>query len=218
MPVSITLQADGSPFIVSRYADEVWDFYPYIPQDTLSVAQKTLPWSILLPDGLRLTDQEHTGLLESSKDFIWSLFAHPAKGRKRLKMLTLLGKFRDLTPLLRWMVAAEIHRFADLQGRTLDYVPVASFDEQGNRRRDWEIVKRLVILEDIHRQDGCLSDGLRQPPWPHESACSLAGITQNSAARKPKTEFIPDAVATRLAEVALDYVQQRSTQIFAANE
>lgn len=218
MPVSIMLQADGTPFIVSRYADEIWDFYPYIPQDTLSHAQKKLPWSIQLPKGLRLTDPQHTDLLESSKDFIWSLFANPAEGRKRLKMLTLLAKFRDLIPLLRWMVAMGIHRFADLGGRTLDYVPIASVDEQGNRRKEWEVVKRLVILEDLHRQNGSLGDGLRQPPWPHESACSLAGFTQNAASRQPKTAFIPDAVAARLAEVALDYVQQRSTQILAASE
>lgn len=216
LPVSIALLPDGTPVVVSRYGDVVWDFYPYIPQENLHPFNKQIDWRIALPDGRRLTDPEHAGLLESTKDFIWSLFAEPVEGRKRPMMLTLRTKVSYITPLLRWMVALGLTRFADLAGRTLDYVPVAKLGENGKPVAATTATARLLIIEDLHHQRDKLNDALTAHPWPHESASSLVGLMRSGAHRKPKTKFIPDAVAGRLAEVAMDYVQNRSAGILAA--
>lgn len=46
-PVSIVLLPDETPLVVSRFGDNVWDFYPYIPQrKSLRPAQKLIDWNI----------------------------------------------------------------------------------------------------------------------------------------------------------------------------
>lgn len=217
-PVSMTLQPDGTPLVVSRWGDEVWDWYPYIPQENQAPNQKQLDWRFSLPDGRRLTDPEHTGLLESAKDFIWSLFVTPVDGRKRPSMMTLRGKATNLRTLIRWMVAHGLTRFDQLAGRVLDYVASARFGETGKPSAPHTITLRLHIIEDLYFQRDKLQDALRIHPWPHESAGLLAGEKHGVGYDKPKTDFIPDAVATRLAEAALDYIRSQSVRIFAARE
>jgi integrase len=218
LPVSIALLPDGTRHVVSRYTDVVWDFYPYIPQENKSPSDKQINWRIQLPDGRLLTDPEHAPLLESAKDFIWSLFAQPVEGRQRPSMLTLRNKAIDLVPLLRWMVKTGLHRFNDLANRTLDYVPAARLCQDGHSAAEQTAANRLIAVEDLHHQRDKLNDALPVHPWHHETAVSLAGLNRCSARRKPKTEFIPDAVAARLAEAALDYVQNRSIRILGLLE
>lgn len=218
MAVSIALMPDGSKQIVSRYGDLVWDFYPYLPQESMSTSRKRFDWGIALPDGHLLTDPEHAGLLESSKDFIWSLFANPVEGHKRSSMLTLISKGWLLIPLLRWMVSLGVMRFSDLAGRTLEYVPIAKLSEKGKPIASKTVSSRLLILEFLYHQRTKLKDALAIHPWPHEAAYSLAGMNGNGDSRKPKTELISDAVAGRLIEVAQDCVRHRSPKILAALE
>jgi integrase len=218
LPVSITLLPDGTRLVVSHYTDVVWDFYPYIPQENIRSSKKQIDWRIQLPDGRPLTDPEHATLLESAKDFIWSLYAQQVEGRQRPAMLTLCIKVMDLVPLLRWMVQTGLCRFADLAGRTLDYVPVARLGKDGSKLAEQTVVNRLNAVEDLYHQRDKLNDALPVHPWPHETAVSLAGLNIGGEHRKRKTDFIPDAVATHLAEAALDYVQNRSTLILETLE
>jgi integrase len=218
LPVSISLLPDGTRLVVSRYTDVVWDFYPYIPQENKHQNEKQIDWRIRLPDGRLLTAPEHASLLESAKDFIWSLFAQSVEGRQRPTMLTLRNKIMNLVPLLRWMVQTGLHRFNDLAGHTLDYVPAARLCKDGSKAAEQTIALRLFVVEDLHHQHDKINDALPVHPWPNETALSLAGLNKGAAHRKPKTEFIPDDVATRLAEAALDYVQNRSILILEALE
>lgn len=216
LTVSMTIMPDRSPLVVSRYSDLVWDFYPYIPQENMRPSAKQIDWRIALPDGRMLTDPEHAGLLESTKDFIWSLFAQPVEGRKRPTMLTLIHKREDLRPLLCWMVTIGLTRFSNLVGRTMDYVTTAKLKANGGVAAAMTVTQRLAVVEQLYFQRDKLLDFLPTHPWPFDSACSLAGLKVGGSHAKPKTEPIPDAVAGRLAEVALDYVQNRSPAILAA--
>jgi integrase len=218
MPVSIVVMPDGTVFVVSRHKDVVWEFYPYIPQENLPANAKQIDWRIRLPDGRLLTDPEHAPLLESAKDFIWSLFVQPVEGRTRPTMYTLVLKVRDLVPLLRWMVQAGLPGFADLTGRTLDYVPTARRKADGSKAAEANVTSRLIVVEDLYLQHNKLVDALPGHPWPHETAGSLAGIKYGVAHRKPRTELISDAIATHIAEAALDYVRKRSAGILDALE
>ena len=217
-PVSMTLQPDGTPLVVSRWGDLVWDWYPYISQENKSPNEKQLDWRFSLPDGRQFTDHEHAGLLEAAKDFIWSLFVTPVEGRKRPSMLTLRGKANNLRTLIRWMVAHGLTRFDQLDGRVLDYVASAKFGEAGEPSAPHTIALRLHIIEDLYFQRDKLHDALRTHPWPHESAGLLAGEKHGAGYDKPKTDFIPDAVASRLAEAALDYIHRHAARILAARE
>lgn len=218
LAVSIAHMPDGTLFVVSRYGDVVWDFYPYIPQENLRLSKKRINWCIKLPDGRMLTDPEHADLLESSKDFIWSLFTQPIEGRQRPTMSTLTTKFQDLIPLLCWMVKMEHHCFADISGQTMDYVQTTRLNKNGKKAADSTVIHRLIIIEQLYHQRENINDALQVHPWPEETAHSLAGVSQTSAHRKPKTEFIPDIVATQLAEVSLNYVQKLAPMIIQAKE
>jgi integrase len=215
-PVSIVLTPDGTPLVVSRLGDNVWDFYPYIPQENLRPAQKMIDWNILLPNGTRLTDPANAALLESSKDFIWSLFVTPSSGSKRPAFTSLISKVTALRPLLYWMVTIGLSRFSDMDGRTLDYVPFAKRGKSGKPATPATVTGRLSLVEQLHFQRGKFNDALQLPPWPFESAISLAGLKTHGDFGKPKTEVIPDAVMAKLANVAIDYTRNRSSAILAA--
>lgn len=215
LPVSVDVLPDGTPFVVSRYGDPVWDFYPGIPQENLTAHQKRINWHIALPDGALLTDERHATLLESTKDFIWSLFADPVEGRKRPILLTLRHRVRDIKPLLCWMVSVGIDRFASLSGLTTEYALFAKQGKHGNAIAPQTVKCRLLVVEDIYRQRDKLGDALRTHPWPHETACSLAGDS-GGMGRKPKTDVIPDVVACQLCDAVLLYVRDRSAGILAA--
>jgi integrase len=218
LPVSIAHELDDTPFVVSRFGDDIWDFYPYIPQENLKDANKIINWAVTLPDGQKLTDDEHAKLLESAKDFIWSLFCEPVDGSKRPKMQTLINKFKLIQPLLRWMVSLGLNQFAQLEGKTLNYVPIARKARiTQSELAGMTVQSRLNIVEYIYYQRSKLKDAIQNHPWPHETSFSLAGVKRGGVHRKPTTEIIPDHVVSQLSRVAIDYVQKRSGMILKAS-
>ncbi len=77
--VSRVRQDDGTELVVSRYGDAVWDFWPSIPAGNIVPSEKRLNWALSLPDGHTLLDPEHSVLLASAKDFIYSLAVRPGR-------------------------------------------------------------------------------------------------------------------------------------------
>lgn len=218
LPVSVTRGDDGREIVVSRYSDDVWDFWPYIPQGNRKPSSKAIDWHVALdhPSG-KLTDPGHTELLTSAKDFIWSLFNEPIEGRKRPTMGTVVGYFTSLVPLLRWMVSRDIRRFRDLRGKTLEYVLVARNSEKTGKpiAIGWH-ARRLLMLEDLYLQREKVADALDVHPWPGESGATLAGDTTKG--RSMKTLRIPKATVQHLARVAVDYVDQQAARLLDARD
>lgn len=208
---------NGVQLVISRYTDEIWDFSPYITQENLKPAHKKIDWRIRLKNASKLTDVENRPLLESCKDFIWSLFSNPVEGIKRPKMATLIGKFKYLIPLVQWMVANNLTQFSQLRGRSLDYLEFAARSTDGNRLVSKSTLHyRLLTLEYLYLQRGKLEDAVESHPWPEETALSLAGVRRGGVHRKPTTEVIPDDIASQLSTIALTYVREYSSQIFSA--
>jgi len=217
LPTSRTRGEDGREMIVSRYEDDVWDFWPYIKQGNRHPSAKVIDWRFELGDGTRLTDPENSDLLASAKDFIWSLFNEPIEGRQRPQMGTIITQSTALLTLLRWMATNGIRRFRDLQGKTLNYVPVSRMSDKTGKPvvKGWHS-RRLMVLEDLYTQRGKLADALLVHPWPGESASTLSGET--SKGRKPKTLRIPEAAVRNLANVAIKYVTQHATRLLDARD
>jgi hypothetical protein len=218
--VSTVVGVDGKVQVVSRYKDNEWKFYVEVRGKNLARNQKTITWNIALPDGRSLTDPQHAELLESAKDFILSLRREPADGRERLKARTLIGKFSELTPLLRWMVSQGMTRFEHLAGRTMEYVPYARLKQKSPGKK---VVRgthemRLIVVQDLYHQRDKLQDALRAHPWPDDSATSLAGIKKGGRGNKPKTDPIPDNVVNELVPIALEYVQEKADFLLGARE
>lgn len=217
LPVSLTRTDDGKEVVLSRYEDDIWDFWPYVPQSNRKSSAKVVDWRIELGGGALLTDEGHTELLASAKDFVWSLFGDPIEGRQRPAMSTVVGYMTALTPLLRWMESRGIRRFRDIEGKALDYVPIARINSKTGRpvAKGWH-ARRLMLLEDLYLQREKLSDALQSHPWPDESASNLAG--ERSKGRVTKTLRIPERTVRDIAAVAIDYVKNRAVQILEARD
>ncbi len=218
LPASVVCGDDGKEIVISRYADNVWDFWPYIPQGNRKLCSKVIDWRVDLDhQSGNLTDPEHAELLTSAKDFIWSLINEPIEGRKRPVMSTVVGHFASIVPLLRWMVTRGIRRFRDLRGKTLEYVPIARISEKtGKQVATGSHAMRLLVLEDLYLQREKLADALDVHPWPDESGSTLAGETTKG--RSTKTPRIPEATARHLARIAVDYVEQKATRLLDARD
>lgn len=213
LPISMALDADQNRVVISRYEDDVWEFWPYISRENSKDGNKRIIWKIALPDGTYLTDPIHAALLNSAKDFIWSLHIDPIQGVRRPGMMTLKSYAADLVFLLRWMVANGLTRFSHLVGRTHDYVTAA----KSSGVVASTVTKRLYLIERLHAQAGKIDDFLPEHPWPFESAISLSGLDQRMAHRTPKTLVIPDEIFLKLARCAIQYVDERSEKILAAH-
>jgi integrase len=212
LPVSIAIDANGSQLVISRFEDVVWDFWPYIPQENLALHSKRFSWEITLPDGSRLTDPLHAELLENAKEFIWSLWVDPIDGRKRPSMLTLIIKCKSTIHLLRWMISQGMTRFAHLNGRSLDYIPVAKISSKNGLAGETTIRHRLQTLEDLYLQREKLKDALSAHPWPEQTVTSLAGIIL-SGGYILGVKRILDRVAKDLAQAALEYVENKAKRL-----
>ncbi|MBF8179762.1 integrase [Herminiimonas contaminans] len=213
--MSVAIQPDGTPWVVSRFGDDIWDWYPYLPNANLPSSRKQLDWRVILPDGSLLTDSQHANLLDAAKDFLWSLFAQPIEGRKRPHLRSLIAKSFPLILLLRWMIANGIRRFADLDGCTLDYVSAAKQTKSGVASPQ-TVTSRLSLLEDMFYQRHKLNDSLMAHPWPGEAATSLAGQKQGGAHRRATTEVIPDNISNQIASSAIDYIRKKAIELLAA--
>ncbi|MDA8347665.1 MAG: tyrosine-type recombinase/integrase [Pseudomonadota bacterium] len=215
--VSLAPSPEGSTIVVSRFADAVWQFYPYMLQESRSLSHKAIDWQIRLPDGLLLTDPKHAELLFSAKAFVWSLFADPVEGRRRPTMSTLITRTKVLTFLLRWMVRHGLTAFTGLAGHTLAYAQ-ATRTSNGKAVSLTTIQHRLQIVEDLFAQRGKLEDALQAHPWPGESIASLSGSRNDSRRYVPKTDPIPERVAGELARIAIEYIRERGSSILAARD
>ena len=213
-PVSVIQRPDGTQRVISRYGDLVWDMWPYVPQENKADGNKIVRWSIKLADGEYLTDPKHERLLESCKDFIWSMFTFPVEGRRRPKMTTIIGMVKDpIANLVRWMVANGMEQFSDLEGRTLEYVPYAKAKVSPKTA-----TKRLQLVEDLFRQHAKIADGLSAHPWGFDTVADLSGESSMADRYKSKTPLIPEDIFKRLATVALDYVENRADHILTTRE
>lgn len=213
LAVSQARGADGALLVVSRFADDVWDFWPYIPHENRGASNKRIVWAAGMPGGTLLTDPCYADLLDSAKSFIWSLYMTPLDGKKRPSMTSLIHRFFEMVPLLRWMVDNGMSQFRMLDGHTLRYVPAARLGTRSPVVADSVVSRRLSVLEALYQQRMKLIDAPQCHPWVGESAISLSG---ERTARKPKTDLIPESVVVPLARAAVEYVLNRAKGLFEA--
>ncbi|QJW82558.1 tyrosine-type recombinase/integrase [Burkholderia glumae] len=208
-PVSVALMRGGDQLIVSRYGDDVWDFWPYLPHENKNDSRKKIQWSIDLGNGTRLTAPENALLLRSCKDFTWAYFAEPVEGRKRPSMTTVIKQVtRSMTILLKWMVRCGFTQFRQIDGHSMEYVAHARSGV--NVQTAWD---RLALLEKLYLQREKLADALQVHPWPFDTSASLSGLATSPDRYKPKTFVIPDRVLRKLGMVAIDYLENQAGRI-----
>lgn len=202
--LSVALGPSG---VVSYYGDAIWEFRPYVRTRNTKPAQKRIDfYSLQFADGSRLTDSQHAELLNTTKAFLYVRLAHkhPRSG-KVLKHQTVVVLWKNLRPLLRWMVAEGHLRFADLTPTAcrayLDACECEGLKFAG-------LYSRIAVLECLHVFREHLADRLPQHPWRGASADLLAGYSgQRHAQYRGMTPRIPDRILRELAQGALRYVE-----------
>ena len=96
----------------SLLADDVWHLDVATPGAILS--EFTLDWRFALDDGSSFASERWRPLRVAAKAFLWSLAIHPPSGRRRYRTSTLVGEYRKLRVLIKWMAGNGYDRFSRL--------------------------------------------------------------------------------------------------------
>jgi integrase len=191
--------------VLSRYGDEVWDFWPYINPNNTKSSQNQITFGYTLPDGQSLTDPAHSELLESARAYLYVRLRHkhPRSGLT-LSHSSLRDAWTKLRILLKWMVGNGYRRFSDL-------TPTACMlyvEEIRDRKlAATTMTLYLLVVEDLHIFRDHLEDALPGHPWPRVSAGFLAGLKSGTRDKQGMTDKIPDRLTKKLAQGILRYVE-----------
>lgn len=214
---SLPISIDSTGALISKYGDNVWDFYPYVRTNNTKNSQKLIAFDqIVFEGGSRLTDPEHANLLTSVKSYLYCRLATPHPfSRKTLKSLTLLQLIgNSLSPLVRWMNAEGYACFASLSPQACrDYVEHSKQLEnskppqgkQAKRLKPGTLLKRFGLLEELYVFRDYLDDSLSEHPWPGSSSHLLAENKRRKKHEQGTTELIPHRLAKKLVQGSLSY-------------
>ena len=201
----------------SRFGDDLWHLD--IEVAARRPDQKRLSWNVLLADGSRLIGPQHALLLNTAKQFLWSMATDPPRGRKRSSPSSLHARGQTLIVMMKWMVAEGYASFASLDAAAVErlraWLRARQVPSTGRAIAPGTIVNYLLVLKDLYRQRAKLADAPRHDPLPTETTFEAAGITQMSKGWIP---FIPEPIAIDLLIKALDWITHHSEPILAAYE
>ena len=201
----------------SCFGDDVWHLDIHVAGR--SPSQRRLAWGARLPDGSRLTDPRHAGLLRAAKQFLWSMAVDPPPGHKRLSPSTLFTYSRALQVLIGWMVSDGLTSFRGLDPpavqRLCAWLRARPGRRPGSTATPSTVHSHLVVIANLYRQRGKLDDAPRIDPLSFESAAVVSGLSRATAGAIP---FIPDALAVHLLSQALVWVETHAENIMRASE
>ncbi|MGH8219353.1 MAG: hypothetical protein ACREUT_12455 [Steroidobacteraceae bacterium] len=174
-------------------------------------------WDFSLPDGSQLTDAQHADLLESAKQHL-ALFRTGSARCGARSGATLRIDFQCLRTLIRWMLREGVNRFSELDATLL-----GQFATLARRRRGYTgptisptaLHNYYGVLIGLYRHRHLVADAIQVDPFP--------GISANAAAAmrvyQPKTTlYTPDAIAIRLVQGAIDFLNTAALPALAARE
>jgi len=201
----------------SRFGDDVWHLDIHVAG--LFPGGKRVCWDAFMPDGSRLTDPQHAGLLRAAKQFLWSMAVDPPSGQKRSSPSTLSRNSVVLRVIVRWMISEDLTSFSTLDASAVQRLCVWLQRRPGRRRgrtaTPSTVRSYLVVIANMHRQRSKLDDAPRTDPLAGETANEAAGVSRTTAGAIP---FIPDALAVDLLSKSLTWVEVHAGDILRASE
>ena len=201
----------------SRFGDDVWHLDIHRPGP--SPSNKRLRWNARLPDGSRLTDPRHAGLLRAAKQFLWSMAVDPPPGGKRPSPSTLVARGMTLQVIIRWMVSDGSTSFRMLDPpavqRLCAWLRARPGQRPGSTATPGTVRIYLIVIAHLYRQRGKLDDAPRTDPLAHESAAAVAGLSRATVGKIP---YIPDALAIHMLSAALVWVETHAENVMRASE
>ncbi len=208
----------------SLYRHMEWNFQKFI--DTpVKESHKRVKWDFTLDNGELFSDPKHAPLMESAKDFIFSLIADPIEGRKAPKYITVINVFMHLRLLIQWMITNGYCAFSQLDAHVTSKFHIyqknrkakhGRGDEKG-RLKKTTLNKILQVVTDIHLQRDKLTDAITVRPFKGQTANAAAGATRKDK-EEAKTLRIPDRVSEELLRAAFDFTEEKAEQILSISD
>ncbi|VVE46133.1 hypothetical protein PIN31115_04397 [Pandoraea iniqua] len=202
--------------VISRFKDALWDLSPYI--HTRNTRGAAIRFDVEFHDSSILTDDRHECLLQSAKQFLyerWRLKG-PRSGRN-ISAKTLLNNWRQLCPLLKWMVRNTVPSFAEMSPeRCILYA-----NESKGVLKDSTRNIKLQILTTYYDLRDSLTDQLPAYPWGNSSSFLLVKDTKPSRRRivgDATTEIIPARLLKIIVQKALEYVERQAGVLLDARD
>jgi integrase len=186
--------------------------------------QKNIKWDFGLDNADSFASPKYSGLMESAKDFIYSLMADPIEGHKAPKYSTVIGKFGDTRQLVKWMITNGYELFSQLDQKALEQYELYNRNRQakigGDRKgkiKPTALATILAIVNDIYLQRGKIKDAILFEPFDGEKPSTRAGVTRQYK-KQNKTERIPEDVSVDLLSKAFHYTEVKAGSILAARD
>ena len=201
---------------VSLWSDPQWQFEGLRPG--LRLSQLRFDWDFPLPDSSRFTAPCWHRWLEDARTFLWSLRTDPPRGRRRLRVQTLVSAGQKLRVLICWMSGEDMHGFGGLDQenaqRFLGFV-AARVTVKGNAVTATTRHAYANLLAALWLQRHKLGDPPPEHPFDGERASTFSGFSGRTVERLP---FTPDAIAVPLISKAIRLIGQPADDMIALRD
>lgn len=190
---------NGKTIVVSRYADDVWDFWPYFEQSNVQRSGKRISWASL-----------SSSFVPGVKDVIFRYWIAGLPGRTRPSARTVIATFSMLKVFVDWLVRQEIWSLSDV--RPLHTVAfVTDCRSRGVTPRGQTQLYRAVEL--LYALRSHSRDPLVSHPWPGSTAASLSGFNGPSMGDSAQTPVIPNDALRVLFRFAEQQILEASHRL-----
>ena len=201
---------------VSLWSDPRWQFEGLRPG--LRLSQLRFDWDFPLPDGSRFTEPGRHRWLEDARTFLWSLRADPPRGRRSLRVQTLVSAAHKLRILICWMAGEGLRGFGGLDRenaqRFLAFV-ANRMTVKGNTLAASTRHAYANLLAALWLQRHKLADPPPDHPFDSERASTFSGFNGRAVERLP---FTPDAIAIPLISKAVRLIGTPADDVIALRD
>jgi len=199
----------------SRFSDPVWTFERWNHGRT--AGNLRIDWRLRFADGSALTEPRYAELLRVGRELVYLLMTTPPAGRRRHRPSSAISVAQHLFAFFRWITAHGHTRVADVDSDAISGYRAWLFARRGRHGRPLAantLAGYFVVLLDLHRFRGPLSDGLSEHPFDGMELDELLG----SLTPTGEIPHIPMDIAVPFFLVAVRWVREHGPEIAAALE
>ncbi|MES2361484.1 MAG: tyrosine-type recombinase/integrase [Pseudomonadota bacterium] len=188
--ISAVTDSGGVSHVLSRYADPVWELWPFFDQPNVDPRMKRLDWTRI-----------PSGFVEACKAVMYRYWMVGLPGKKRPKARTLEGLLNQMALFTRYLDRFGVESLANVQPLHIsNYV----HESRSQGLTPGSLVHRFAALDVLHHFSDQHPEGLSIHPWPESSAYDMAGCVGGvrDDSRKGNTPLIPEPASQALFNYA----------------
>lgn len=189
--VSSYLDDGGAEVILSRFADGVWQLWPYFEQSNIAASAKKIDWSKVPPQ-----------FRDECKHVAYRYWTEGTPGMSRPIAHSVVQLVEKLRVLCKYLDSVGVGVFREVRP-----IHLAGFVHERRttlRTPPTTLVRYLLGVEALYRFRS--SEGLQFKPWPGSSASAEAGVVRNASSGT--TPLIPQDVLRILFTRAEEWLER----------